>query len=375
MDRVEWLEVDHLVALQGLVVLQASEHGQVDGVLVLRARGQRGAQDDLVGGDAVHAERIAQRQLVLGQRAGLVRAQHVHAGQLLDGRQAGHDRLSLGQQARADRHRHRQHRRHRHGYRGHGQHEGELQRGEHRVAAEERDDDDQGNQSHREDDQVVADLEHGTLEMADGVRLLHQLRGLAEVGVRTGGVDHRVDLALADDRTREDRLAGLARGRQRLARQSGLIHLDRVARQQAGICRHDVAQAHADDVTRHQLARRRGGPLPVPLHPRLDRELGLEGGDSVAGLVLLPEPDHGVGQQQDEDDREVRPMLGDRRQHDGRFDHPRDGTPEVGEELQEGVVPLLLDLVRPVLSQPLLRLGPGEAVWRRSQLRHQPRHG
>ena len=226
-----------------------------------------------------------------------------------------------------------------------------------------------------EDDQVVADLQHGTLEMADGVRLLHQLRGLPEVGVRTGGVDHRVDLALADDRTREDRLARLARGGQRLARQSGLIDLDRVARQQAGICRHDVAQAHANDVTRHQLARRRGDPFPIPLHPRLDRQPGLEGGDGVAGLVFLPEPDHGVGEQQDEDDREVRPVLGDRRQDDGSLDHPRDGAPEVGQELQERVVLLLLDLVRPVLRQPLLRFGLGEAVWRRSQLRHQLRHG
>ena len=47
------------------------------------------------------------------------------------------------QQARADRHRHRQHGRHRHRDRGHGQHQRELQRGEHRVAAEERDGEDQ----------------------------------------------------------------------------------------------------------------------------------------------------------------------------------------------------------------------------------------
>ena len=127
VHRVERLEVNHLVALQGLIVFQAAQHGQVDGVLILRARRQRGVEDDLIGGDAVDAERIAQRQLVLGQRAGLVRAQHVHARQFLDGRQPGHDRLFLGQQARADRHGHRQHRGHRHGNRGHGQHQGELQ--------------------------------------------------------------------------------------------------------------------------------------------------------------------------------------------------------------------------------------------------------
>ena len=89
MHRVERLEMQHLVTLQRLIVLQAAQHGQVDGVLIVRARRQRGVEDDLIGRDAVHAERIAQRQFVLGQCAGLVRAQHVHACQFLDGRPAG----------------------------------------------------------------------------------------------------------------------------------------------------------------------------------------------------------------------------------------------------------------------------------------------
>ena len=89
MHRVERLEMDHLVALQGLIVFQAAQNGQIDGVVIVRARRQRGVEDHLLGGDIVHAERIAQCQLVLGQGAGLVRAQHVHARQFLDGHQAG----------------------------------------------------------------------------------------------------------------------------------------------------------------------------------------------------------------------------------------------------------------------------------------------
>jgi hypothetical protein len=50
------------------------------------------------GGDVVDAERVAERQLVLGQGAGLVRAQHVHAGQLLDRDQPADDGLLLGEQ-------------------------------------------------------------------------------------------------------------------------------------------------------------------------------------------------------------------------------------------------------------------------------------
>ena len=177
----------------------------------------------MLGGDIVHAERIAQRQLVLGQGAGLVRAQHVHARQFLDGHQAAHDRLFLGEQARADRHRHRQHRGHRHRNRRDGQHQGELQGGEDRIAAEDRDGNDHRHQRHREDDQVVADLQHRLLKMADGVRLLHQFCGLAEVGVRARGIDHRAALTPADDRTGKHRVARFARGGQRLSRQRGLI--------------------------------------------------------------------------------------------------------------------------------------------------------
>jgi hypothetical protein len=87
-------------------------------------------------------------------------------------------------------------------------------------------------------------------------------------------------------------------GGQRFAGQRGLIHFHRVARQQARIRRHDVAQAQADDVARHQLTRRRVGPLPITFDLGLDRQLGLQGGDGVARLMFFPESDHGVGKKQ-----------------------------------------------------------------------------
>ena len=88
MHRVEGHKVGHLVALQSLRVLHAADHGKVDGVLILGARGERCPENHLIAGDVVYGERIAQGQLVLGQRAGLVRAQDVNAGQFFDRRQA-----------------------------------------------------------------------------------------------------------------------------------------------------------------------------------------------------------------------------------------------------------------------------------------------
>jgi len=45
------------------------------------------------------------------------------------------------------------------------------------------------------------------LEVADGLHVLDQLRHLAEVGVRTRGIHEGADLALADDRAGEHRVA------------------------------------------------------------------------------------------------------------------------------------------------------------------------
>ena len=158
VHRVEGLIVDHLAALQGLIVLQPAQHCQIDGVLVFRARRQRGAENDLSGRDAFHAKRLAQRQLVLGQGAGLVRAKHVHARQFLDGHQPADNRLFGCQQPRPHRHRYRQHGGHRHGNRGHRQHQCELQRSGHAIPAEQSDRENQDHQHYRQHDQVIADL-------------------------------------------------------------------------------------------------------------------------------------------------------------------------------------------------------------------------
>ena len=67
--------------------------------------------------------------------------------------------------------------------------------------------DDRSDQHHREKDQVIADLEHGTLKMTDGMRFLHQFRSLAKIRVHPGAINHAVNFTPADNRTGIHRIA------------------------------------------------------------------------------------------------------------------------------------------------------------------------
>ena len=146
-----------------------------------------------------------------------------------------------------------------------------------------------------------------------------------------------------------------------------MIHLHRISLQQARISGHNVTQAHADDIAWHEFTRRGGDPFPIPFHPGLDRKLGFEGGDGIARLALLPESDHGVGQQQEKNDGEVRPVPDHARQDDRNLDHPRDGPPKIAEEFYEGIGLLFFNLVGPILGQTFLRFGLTESLRRRPQ--------
>ena len=203
MHRIEGLKVKYLEALQLLVVLHSTDHCKVDGVLVFGSRRECSPENNFVGSNAVHGEGIAQRQFVLCERTGLVRAQHIHACEFFNRRQSGDNRFFLRQQARTDRHRHREHCGHGYRDRGNQEHKAEFQRSENLVAAEKRDDQNQHDQRYRQHDQVVTYLQDRLLEMAYGIRLLHHLRGFAEIGIRSGGIHHCVDFALTDDRSRE----------------------------------------------------------------------------------------------------------------------------------------------------------------------------
>ena len=168
---------------------------------------------------------------------------------------------------------------------------------------------------------------------------------------------------------------GFFAGGQRFASQRGLVHFYRVAWQQARVGWNNVAQLQADDVARHQFLRRRISPFPVAFDFGFDRQLLPECGDRIARLVFFPESDDCVGQQQKQDDEEIRPVPDHAGQNHRAFDHPRNRAPEIGEEFQERIFFLFRDLVGPILSQPFFRLVLAQAVRRGAQLFLELLHG
>jgi hypothetical protein len=155
------------------------------------------------------------------------------------------------------------------------------------------------------------------------------------VGAHAGSRHDRLHLPEPGDRARIDGVAPFLLDRQGLARQGGLIDAQVIAFDQARVGGHDIAEADQQDIARDELARRDVPPAAIAQHARAKRQALLQGGDRRVGLELLPEADRRVEQQQGKNDREIRPVRHERRQHGGRLDHPRDRPPEIAGELRE----------------------------------------
>ena len=102
--------------------------------------------------------------------------------------------------------------------------------------------------------------------MTDLVGAIDEVGGLAEEGVDPGGNDDGLDLALLASGAREDLAPGVLGDWERLASESGLVDLQRVAFQEASVGWDNVAELDAYHVPGDQDRRFLLAPLPVPQH-------------------------------------------------------------------------------------------------------------
>ncbi|KAG6551255.1 hypothetical protein Mapa_007181 [Marchantia paleacea] len=211
--RVEGQEVQLADARPRLArVLQGPDDGRVDGVLVLGSGGASGVEDD---GLLVHAgledldQVLVDGELVERQGAGLVAAEDVHAGHLLDGRHALGDGALRREVVRADGHGDREHGGHGDGDPADEQHQQVVDPVHVAAALDAVHDDDLHHHAagDRADAEVADRLQH-LLEVPDLVGAVDQVRGLAEEAVHARGDHHRLDLALLAGRARVHPVAG-----------------------------------------------------------------------------------------------------------------------------------------------------------------------
>ena len=188
------------------------------------------------------------------------------------------------------------------------------------------------------------------------------MRCLTKIGIRSSRVDHGVNLTLADDGARIDNTAWFGGDWQRLAGQRRLIDLDGISVEKARIRRNDISQPKTDDVAWDQFARLRIHPFTVPFYFREDRQPGLQCGNGIAGLVFFPESNQSIGKEQHKDDEKIQPVSDNAGEDHRNFNHPGNGTPEVGKKLQVFVGLFFLELVRSIPRLSFGRLGLSQAI-------------
>mmetsp|Transcript_35246 Transcript_35246/g.91584 ORF Transcript_35246/g.91584 Transcript_35246/m.91584 type:complete len:725 (-) Transcript_35246:873-3047(-) len=112
VGRVEGAVLEAFVAVpEGVLPVVRVVQADINGLVALNARTERGVEEDVLRDEPALGLEVGlvHRQLVEGECAGLVGAQHVHACHLLDRRQPAHDGALLSQLVGAKCQSHREH--------------------------------------------------------------------------------------------------------------------------------------------------------------------------------------------------------------------------------------------------------------------------
>ena len=186
-------------------------------------------------------------------------------------------------------------------------------------------------------DQKISDLEDRSLRMRGRAGGRNELGGLSEERVVAGLGDDAGHGALLDDAAGIGGVTDFLGDRQRLAGECRLIDTQVFTVDQQEIGRHDLAAGDIHHIAGDKLGGVERLPGAVPQHARLGGKSLLERVKRVGGLVLLPEADDRVVDQQPRHHEEVRPVLPKQRDQCRRFDHPRQRAPEIRRELAPSI--------------------------------------
>ena len=347
-----------------------------------------GAQGHGPGGLRLVAPVVHHGHLVLGQGAGLVRADDLGAAQGLHGGELADDGVALGHVGHADGQHDGHHRGQALGDGGHSQAHGHHEGADDGVDVEparpqQAEGEDEHADAQHQDAEDSAEL--AQLPLQGGLPLLRLGQGvgdLAHLGGHAGLAHHGPAAAVDHGGAHVEHTVAVAQGnlalagdggdlllhRHALAGEGGLLGLQAGALDDAAVGGHGVAGLQDDDVAGDQLVAAEHDHLSVPQHLAGCRRHLLEGLNGLLRLALLVHAQHGVDEHHDQDDEHIREALagvgggdaGDRRGHQQNNDH---GVAQLLEEaLEQGDFLSLGQLVWAILLQPaagLLACQPG----------------
>ena len=331
-------------------------------------------------GLAETVERPREGDVALGQRAGLVREQHLDVAEILDADQALDDHPSSCQAAgaggQADGHDRRQQLRRQ----PDGDREREQRRLEHRAAERDVDQEDRARQHRGDGREQTREGLQPLLERGLPLPLAQPQRDRAERRLRAGANDEAAPVAAPHERPHERagreierRLAGRLRigrlrGRLRLSRQHRLVALELVRRQHPQVGGHDVADAQMHDVARNDLGDVDLGRLAVALDERQVPDLGVQRLDRLLRPVLVHEAQPDAHRHDPADDQRLGEIADDRR-HDRRDEQQAEEiAAHLADENRQRAHAARPQDVRPVHLQAPARLDARKTRLRRVEL-------
>ncbi|KAF3060281.1 hypothetical protein CFAM422_011359 [Trichoderma lentiforme] len=316
-DGIEGVEVNDLVlgqdALGTGVELERLEESLVNGIdtLLLAGSGQAGSKHQVIGVNTLDGVGLGERELVLGQSTGLVRAENLDTSKGLDGRELLDDGLLLGEVGGTDSHGG--------GNDGgktdrdtdNGDGQGEAQDVDDTVGAVEgrnpdneqgQDDEDQQNRTN-----AVENLSEVT-SATGGLR--DESSGTTDEGVVTSGGDDQEGLTTLDGRGSIAGVALVLVDGERLTGDGGLINLEESALgNDTTISGNDGTLLNLQNITRDDLGSLNFLKGTVTENDSLESESLLEFFDNRTSLEFLNETNTGVEHQKTADDTEIDPVL------------------------------------------------------------------
>lgn len=356
-DGVEGVECNDLVLgenrLGARVELQGLQEGLVDGIdtLLLAGGSQASSEHEILGVNASDAVRLSQRQLVLGQCTGLVRAENLDTSEGLDSRQLLDNGLLLGKVGSTDSHGGGDDSRKTDGDTNDGNGQSEAQDVDNGVGAVKagNPDDEQGEDDENQQNcsDTVQDLREVTRSGVGGV---NESGGTTNEGVVTSGGDNDEGLTTLDGGGSEALVALVLVDSERFTSDGRLVDLQEgILGDNATVGGDDSTLFDLEDITWDNLGGLKLLQGAITQDNSLESEGLLQFLDDGTGLEFLDETDTGVEQEQGANNTEVDPVLETSGQDGSSLHDELDRTDEVHEELQNHVLLLLLHLIETIL--------------------------